>query len=318
MVYLIFDYFRFFNTHQNLSMNSDTGFDYSLAGFTDYTSTMETGSSGIWQALGYIIFTGTVISLIPQIHSLIKMKSSYGINPMTPFVSNFSQFILLFNIICLRSSDFVAATQVNFFQVLPRLMTFMNAFALWIVYLPVILLITIFFDKEKRHNRPSDNLRKEWYFTVFFTCANIIGSFILLFIFFIMVFATGIGSKVITTMGKTFGTIALVSVIIQYIPQFITTCKLRDNGSFSLLLLAIQAPGGTASALFMAIGQNDHWTTWMSTLAASIQQFCLLFLCIIFKIQRRRKKRLNEPLLNQSASTPNFIDPALFDKNFLD
>ncbi|KAK8893944.1 hypothetical protein M9Y10_022373 [Tritrichomonas musculus] len=300
-------------------MNSDTGYDYSLAGFTDYTSQMETSSSGIWQALGYIIFTGTVISLIPQIHSIIKRRSSYGINPMTPFISNFSQFILLFNIICLRSSDFVAATQVNFFQVLPRLMTFANAFALWIVYLPVIILNTLYFDREKRANRPTEDLHKEWCFNLLFTCLNIIGSFIILFIFFILIFVTGIGSKIITSMGKVFGTIALLSVIIQYLPQFVTTCKLRDNGSFSLLLLAIQAPGGTASALFMAIGQNDHWTTWMSTLAASIQQFCLLFLCIIFKIQRRRKKLLAEPLLGgQSSTTPNIIDPVLFDKNFLD
>ena len=87
-------------------MNSESGYTYSFAGFIDYTTTMEEGKSGIWQAVGYLVFTGTIISLIPQIHSLIKRRTSYGINPMTPFVSNFSQFILMLNIICLRSSDF--------------------------------------------------------------------------------------------------------------------------------------------------------------------------------------------------------------------
>ncbi|KAK8865543.1 hypothetical protein M9Y10_011099 [Tritrichomonas musculus] len=300
-------------------MNSDHhGYDYSFSGFNDYTSQMNTASSGIWKVVGYALFFGTIISLVPQIYLLIKRRSSYGINPMTPFVSNFGQFILLLNIICLRSSDFLAFIQVNFFQSLPRLMTFINAFALWIFYLPVIVLTTIFFDREHRTNRTRKHMQNEWKFNLFFIFLNVFCSLLILSCFFFLVFATGIGSRKVTKIGKIFGTITVISVVIQYLPQFITTCRIRDNGSFSLLLLAIQAPGGTISAIFMAIGQSDHWSTWMSTFAASVQQFCLLFLCIIFKLQKRRKAKYDVPLLSQISSTPSVVDPALSDKRYLE
>jgi hypothetical protein len=66
------------------------------------------------------------------------------------------------------------------------------------------------------------------------------------------------------------------------------TCHLKDSGSLSLALLAIQAPGGTLNALFMWIGQEDDWTTWISILAASVQQFILLGICVFFKLRKRR------------------------------
>lgn len=295
-------------------MNSDHGgYDYSFAGFNDYTSQMNESSSVIWRAAGLLIFFGTIISLIPQIYNIIKNRSSYGINPMTIFVSNFSQFILLLNIICLRSSDFIAAIQVNIFQSIPRLMTFINAFALWFFYLPIIVLTTMYFDREKRKNRNQNNIRNEWIFNLFFLCLNIIGSIIIISIFCWLIVIKGIGSKIMVSIGKLCGSITVLSVLFQYLPQFYTTCKIRGNGSFSLLLLAIQAPGGTLSAIFMAIGQNDHWSTWASTLAASIQQFILLFLCLIFKYQKRRRNKLEIPLLSQ-VSTAKSIDSNLFYK----
>ena len=295
-------------------MNRDHGgYDYSFAGFIDYTSQMKESSSILWRAVGLIIFFGTIFSLIPQIYCIVRNRTSYGINPMTIFVSNFTQFVLVFNIICLRSSDFIAAIQVNFFQSLPRLMTFINAFALWIFYLPIIILTTLFFDREKRANRTSHNFRKEWIFNLFFLL-NIIGSIIIVSFYIWLVFTKGIGSKIMMTTGKLFGSITVLTVIFQYLPQFYTTCKIRDNGSFSLLLLAIQAPGGSISAIFMAIGQNDHWSTWASTLAASIQQFILLFLCLIFKYQRRRRHKHEVPLLSQ-ISTSHSVDSSMLYKN---
>ncbi|OHT06742.1 PQ loop repeat family protein [Tritrichomonas foetus] len=299
-------------------MNTDSGYEYSMSGFIDYTASMETGSSGIWQVVGYLILLGTVISLIPQIYTLIKRKSSYGLNSMTLYVTNFSQYILLFNIVCLRTSDFIAIQQASFFTVLPRLMTFLNAFALWVAYLPIIFLNLLYFDKESRLVRPQESIPRERFFNRFFTVLNAAGSIVIMIIYFSLLIFTGVGSTPITTMGKFFGTATLFIGIIQYIPQFVTTCKLKDNGSFSILLLCLQAPGGTASAMFMCFGQGDHWTTWISTLSASIQQFCLLFLIIFFKLRRRRFKKFTEPLLDQSSATPNVIDPIMFEKNVLD
>ena len=299
-------------------MNSDTGNEYSLSGFTDYTATMETGSSGVWQVLGYLILLGTVLSLVPQIYNLIKQRSSYGLNPLTMFITNFSQLILVFNIVCLRTSDFIAIQQASFFSVLPRLMTFLNAFSLWLGYMPIIFLNTIFFDKEIRSLRPEEKLGTEWFLNKLFILLNVCGSVVILIIYSVLLMVTGVGSDELTQMGKVFGTMCIVIVFIQYTPQFITTCKLQDNGSLSLLLLCIQAPGGTASALFMAIGQGDHWSTWMSTLAASVQQFILITMIVFFKIKRRRIRRFKDPLIDQSEATPNLVDPALFEKNDLD
>jgi hypothetical protein len=59
------------------------------------------------------------------------------------------------------------------------------------------------------------------------------------------------------------------------------------------------------------LGQGDDVTTWISILAAAIQQFILLGICVFFKI-RRKKERL-AAVVDQSDSTAGMTAPLVFD-----
>lgn len=261
---------------------------YSYSGFVDYTSNYNTAAI-IWILIGVGIALGTLISVTPQLIIIIKNRSCFGLNPYFVFINSFAQLLNpTFNIIALRSPDFVGLIQVGLAKALPRMLTFINGFALWFLYLPVVCFCVIFFDKEPRQLRDEEKIRKEKKINFLFVAANFILSFILITAFIGLVFNYGFGSEKVMALGRACGIMSFVCVLFTWIPQIVTTLKLKDKGSLSLFLLALQAPGGTINSLFMMIGQSDDWSTWLATLIASIQMFVLLGIGIFFEIKKKK------------------------------
>jgi uncharacterized protein with PQ loop repeat len=272
-------------------MNSDTGWSTSFSGFLDYSVCFPQAQPWGWQLLGWLIFTGTVISLTPQVSLIAVQRSSFGLNSFAIFITTFGQFIMIVNVLGLRTADFTGFLQYPFSRTLPRLQTFINYTVLWMTYVPVVFLNGIFFDVEGRSKRTVDKIRTERYFTYVLT---VLGPGICLVVLAVWAAGTavyGCGSSWVVVAGKFFGTLATFLCLAQYLPQMITTCKLKSNGSLSLLLLALQCPGGFLNAGFMWFGQGDDWTTWASILAAAIQQAILLGICLFFKWRKRRSGR---------------------------
>jgi hypothetical protein len=207
---------------------------------------------------------------------------------MYVMVTTFGQFILLYNVVCLHSADFIGVLQIPFVETIPRMLTFSIAFGLWFGYLPIPLLTTHFLDLNPRRNRKSVNRAREKA-TNAATLGVAVGSALLLMsVHAALIARTGFASPAVLGFGVTLGAIAGVLVVVQYVPQIVTTCKLGEVGSLSIALMAVQAPGGTANPLFMAIAQEDSWTTWISILGASVQMWILLIICIVFKLRSRR------------------------------
>ena len=262
-----------------------------LNGFVDYTFCFPE-SSVTWTIVGSIIVIGSSISIIPQMVNIVKNKTSFGLNPLTIFVSSFSQFILVTNVVSLHDFDFVGFLQFPFARVIPRFLTFMVTFVLWYFYLVIPFLNMIFLDLKLRMKRDNEQIRREKFFARFTAVFLPISASIFILIFLIMGTSKGFNSVLVQGYGGMCGTIATIIGFAQYIPQMITTIKFEDPGSLSLLLLFIQAPGGVANALFMWIGQGDHWTTWISILSASIQQFILIFIILFFKVKKWRIRKM--------------------------
>ncbi|KAK8899401.1 hypothetical protein M9Y10_001717 [Tritrichomonas musculus] len=257
-------------------------------GFVDYSTFFEEPSI-IWIAVGSIIFIGSVISVIPQIISILKRKSSFGLNVISIFVTSVSQFILLTNVLCFHIEDFRGFLQFPFIQVIPRFLTFSITFGLWIFFLAIPFLTMIFFDKNHPKSQTPIDRKQSNIMTTVLTVAVPFSSFIFLISYFILGTQNGFESKIVLYFGGICGSISTIIGFAQYIPQMITTCSIEGPGSLSLILLFIQAPGGTANALFMAIAQGDHWTTWISILSASIQQFILIGIILYYKCKKSRK-----------------------------
>lgn len=257
-------------------------------GFVDYSKFFEPPSI-IWIAVGSIIFIGSVISVIPQIVTILKHRSSYGLNIISIFVTSVSQFILLINVFCFHIEDFMGFLQFPFIQIIPRFLTFLITFGLWICFLAIPFLTMIFYDKERPRSQSPAEQKRNHLMTILLSSLVPSISIVFLISYFFIAAKNGFNSSIVLYYGGICGSISTIIGFAQYVPQMITTCSIEGPGSLSLLLLFIQAPGGTANALFMAIAQGDHWTTWLSIFSASIQQFILIAIILYYKCKKRGK-----------------------------
>jgi hypothetical protein len=116
---------------------------------------------------------------------------------------------------------------------------------------------------------------------------------------------TGFQSTFIHTCGRLTGVVAFIMELVQFIPQLITTIKLQDNGSLSLLMLEIQAPTNLANGLFMWLGQGDDFTTFASAMLDATQEFTLLGLCIFFKW---KKSHAHDKMTDFSAVSMTLLE----------
>ena len=286
---------------------------YFFAGFIDYTSFFPV-SDVIWIILGTALMLGTCISVIPQIYVIIKNKSSYGLNPIAIFFTNINQFIIIVNIVCLHPTDFMGLPSIDpWYKPLSRLLTFGNAIALYSFYLPIVFLLPIFFDKAFRHKRQENQIKREKFFTRLMNILLVICSLALIITFFVSFGISGPLSRFTVSYGKVLGTVATVIVFIQYLPQMITTFRLKDPGSLSIVMLLIQAPGGTANALFLWLGQHDDWTTWISYLVAAMEQFILLGMCIFYVCIRKKRHDLSPCISNATSRQESLNGESILD-----
>lgn len=268
-------------------MDDNTGYHDSWNGFIDYLGCYHKVTP-IWTSVGACVFVGTIISLIPQLIRIVRLKTSYGISPFFVFITSISQVLVVLNVFCLHNADFFGVLQITPTRTIPRLLTFGNVFILWFLYLPIGLLYLIFFDRNERKKRNHKSIQREWKMGIVTISLLIFTSILFFIIYFIMGLMTGFSSNAVIRYGQTLGTMSSIATIFQYLPQFIETCKIKDNGSLSLVTLAIQAPGGTINAIFMMVGNSDSWTTYISTFSSAIQQWGLLLLCIFYKCKQKR------------------------------
>lgn len=267
-------------------MDGRSSFANSFSGFVDYSVTFK-HISVMWTSMGIAIWVGTFLSVCPQVILLIRKRSSYGLNIITVVITSFGQFLMVIHYWCLHTADFVGLLQVSPSTSFPRMLTFCNLITLWMSYLVVPFCCIIFMDMEERKNRSPAKITKLWISNIVLVSVLIV-TFLLMFVCYCTVGGTrGFSSRSQERVGHGYGTIAALLVTAQYVPQIVTTFRVKGSGSLSVLMLAIQAPGGLANSLFMTFGQKEHWTTWVSFLIASIEQFVLLAVCLFFDCRRK-------------------------------
>ena len=89
-------------------------------------------------------------------------------------------------------------------------------------------------------------------------------------------------------VGDGFGVAATALTCVQFFPQLWTTWRLKSAGSFSLLTLAIQAPGSVGWALYLATASSPV-STWMPPAVTGACQTALLVLCVLYERAGRRQ-----------------------------
>jgi uncharacterized protein with PQ loop repeat len=277
-----------------MSEDEGTGVDFEYAvGFIDWGRCFS--SVGVmWQVIGSIFFVVVFVSFLPQTTELVTARSSYGIESIAIFCQSLGHFLLVVNLFCFHAYDFVAFFQYPTIQAFPRIITFFNLFFQWILFLPTVYQLFIYHDREKRPSvavRDERAIRIEWYKTVagglaltaldaalIAGCVGLSTSF-------------SFEAGPVQSYAEVCGAIATALEIGFFVPQMWTTCRLRDGGSLSLLMLEIQAPADLANALYMWLGTHDHWTTWLTVLVNAGEEFTVLGTCLVFRFLAARRQR---------------------------
>ena len=282
-------------------MDEFRGYSTSFNGFIDYHACYHKVGT-MWNIIGGLIFFGIVLSVMLQIISFIRKKTSFGFNALTVFITSWGQFLVFLNYICLHTADFAGLLQYEITTWLPRLMTLINLFTLWFLYLFVPFYLFIFGDFAVRPGISFETQKKQ--FHLFYIICVLISIFDTICVLIAWIFGIlfGFSNSQIFLVGQIFGNIDAINVMIQYFPQIITTLKLKDPGSISISYLAIQGPGGLIQVLFMWLGNHDNWTTWISMVFSALQQFILLIICVIFKLKNRYSKKTFSSILNSEQS----------------
>ncbi|EAX82542.1 hypothetical protein TVAG_140300 [Trichomonas vaginalis G3] len=148
----------------------------------------------------------------------------------------------------------------------------------------------IYFDKEVREKRDRIKIKRER-IQILVLNTSLFASFIIAFLIFVIIGLTsGFSGSGNNKFGKTLGIVNAAINVLIWMPQIITTCKLKDSGSLSIIMLILQAPGGLISTAFMAFGQKENWTTWLPIFCSCCQQIILLTICIIYECRKRKNK----------------------------
>jgi uncharacterized protein with PQ loop repeat len=265
-------------------------FEYAV-GFIDW-GCMFPSVPVLWQIIGSIFFLVVFISFLPQTRELVDARSSYGIESVAIFCQSLGHFLLVINLFCFHTYDFVGFFQYPTIQAFPRILTFFNLFFQWILFLPIVYHLFIYHDREIRPgvNRDHQAIRLEWKKTVGGAVALTLLDLVLAIIYLAVSTHYNFETSPAMSYAEVCGSISTALELGFFLPQMWTTCKLRDGGSLSLLMLEIQAPADLANSLYMWLGTGDHWTTWLTVLVNSGEEFTLLGTCLVFRCLAARKR----------------------------
>ena len=149
----------------------------------------------------------------------------------------------------------------------------------------VYLFFVIFYSKK-----PEDANGRWWMRIQFATFLTVMTA---------CVAATGIVGAVdsmyvhgLAVFADVLGYVSSAMVALQYLPQLALTWRLQDEGSLSVVMLLIQAPGTVVWTILLATGPDHDVTTWLPKLATACLQGTLLVMCLIFVYRRYRARKL--------------------------
>ena len=242
-----------------------------------------------WTVIGTVLLIATMVSYCPQPIKIIKAKSSFGLAAFSVFSQAACLWLMCFNVLCLKFSDFVGLFQHLDFYTYARLLTFLNVFAQWMMYSPVPYLIMIMHDKRVIPGRDKIAVRKDWklFRSIPIAAGALYFSCVLLWVILGLVF--GFDSNAIKIVGKASGIAGFVIEMVQFLPQVYTTIKMKSSGSLSVLMLEIQAPVNLLNAFFMWFGNGESWTTFSASMADGGWEFVLLGLCLFYSYRGKKK-----------------------------
>lgn len=267
-----------------------------LAGFTDtkdifYVPPAE--DKPIFTVMGTIFFIIAACSFVPETLEMLEQRTSYGLSFFFVFGNSLGQWLLVVNFLCLNWREFVGFMGYPFKTTYPFLLVFFELFCPWILFLPCTYLTFIYADREHLAEMTAKRQLLEKVYCISLVVANLVCSIILLLMWGFGGMSDGFNGQFLQKFGDACGYISLILEVIQFIPQYWETIRIRDNGSLSLVMLMIQGPANIANALYMALIRKESVSTYITVIFDGSAECGLLLLCLFFKLYRYVK---NDPV----------------------
>jgi len=271
------------------------------------------GPDGVGATIvSFALLGGTVLSFVPQWVSIIQDKSSRGVSVFSQsfgtvgcFTSAYCAFLLVFR--CGLFGGILSHEKVGAVCVGNNFMSWDCQQLLLSLYLtgsfvvgqvPILTLVAVYFKPEIEAN-----IVKE---TLFMKICVISTS---LLITALILVATGM-----LLFGQTYDNLHYLGEIVTpigaicmgstYIPQILTTCRLKRKGALSLLTLVIQVPGSAMVAVSLIL-DGQPWDVFLPTVAATCTGAVLLAEVTYFELRARSRRK--------TTLQHEFTSPLLFD-----
>ncbi|CAL5987569.1 PQ_loop repeat-containing protein [Hexamita inflata] len=245
------------------------------------------------QVTGVILDIGSLISVLPQVWKLYKQKATSGISLHMFIMAMYNQWNTIESIFMAQFNKVMAC-----FQTAKCWTNLVSLFQYFLIFLGYIVAYTqyIYYEgkeieqtKRLQNNLPPLSFpyatstvtdaqhRKNWIvYSIFivYMCISIPGG-IVAGIYY------GNCDTVFTTFIFIYQITAMITSVLEWVPQIIKTYKCKSCGSFSLLGMCIQTPG-QAIGLFVMIGTKTAWYVWLTTVCSLILHTTLLVQLIYY------------------------------------
>lgn len=93
----------------------------------------------------------------------------------------------------------------------------------------------------------------------------------------------GAGRPTLLVLAQFNGLMSTMLTVVKYVPQILTTYRLKHPGTLSVGMMCIQTPGGFVFTATLFFTKGSHWSSWMSYFTAAMLQGSLLALCVYYE-----------------------------------
>lgn len=229
--------------------------------------------------LGLLLAFAIFGSYIPQFVKIIKRRTSEGVSPDFLLLGSLSAFSALTNIfiVTIPARDCCYAGCLTFFQCTNSLMGF---FQIFLQTFAAVLIFTLCILATKNSIRESHEdykrLKTNHYIFSFYVLINIV------FVSYLRLRNDKHKMESLLLFADFSGVFSTILSMIQYIPQFITTYKVKHAGTLSIPTMCLQTPGGYIWSFSLFKQPDSQWSSWLPYFAAANLQLILLSMCLYY------------------------------------
>ncbi|KKK19936.1 hypothetical protein ARAM_005473 [Aspergillus rambellii] len=234
--------------------------------------------------LSILIVFGILLSYLPQLIRIARLKSSFGISPYFILLGTTSGSSSMANVISQQQSlqDMACCSDVSGLSCFAGLLGILQVGTQWLSFFAILALFVIYFPRETTSSLPMTSKDRPTYRT-----ALVVAGICVFHAMAMLIITIAIGYKqpsVLQSWSNFCGILAALLSSIQYFPQIATTLKLRCVGSLSIPMMCIQTPGSLvwAGSLAARLGSKG-WSTWGVLIVTACLQGTLLVLSIFFE-----------------------------------